>query len=202
MSYVGYIPVVKAFIQQVIPQECPLSMLEVGVDRGTTLVPLVAHLARFRKAFTAVGLDIKVQEQVQLMLMNLDLQGDQKAYCVEGNSLDILPKMVEQDMKFDVLLLDGDHNYHTVSKEMQLVEALTFPHSLVICDDYDGRWSERDLWYAERPDYEGVKLATAAVVTEKHGVKPAIDEWLTAHPEWHASQPIPGEPIMLRRRAP
>ena len=201
MSYHGYISLVKQYIHQAVPQERAPTVLEVGIDRGVTMIPIVAFLARTREAFAYVGLDIKVQEQVQTVISHLDLTQTQQAYCVEQNSLEALPKMVDQGMKFDVFLLDGDHNYHTVSEEMKYVEALTHPGSIVICDDYDGRWSDRDLWYTERPGYEDNKIATTKVETEKHGVKPAIDEWLDAHPEWQKAQPVKGEPVLLMRKA-
>jgi predicted O-methyltransferase YrrM len=201
VSYHGYIPLIKQYIHQQVPKERAPAILEVGIDRGVTLVPLVAFLARTRPAFNAVGVDILVQQQVQLVLQNLDLVQSQQAFCIEGNSLEVLPKMVEQGMKFDVILIDGDHNYHTVAEELKHLEALIQTGGLVIIDDYDGRWSERDLWYAERAGYEEVKIATTKVETEKHGVKPAVDEWLEAHPEWQKAQPVQGEPILLMRRA-
>lgn len=175
-------------------------LLEVGVDRGVTLIPLVAFLARTREAFIALGVDVLVQDQVKIMLSNLDLQKGQQAWCIEQNSLECLPKLIEQGLKFDVVLLDGDHNYHTVAEEMKHIEALTHNGSLIICDDYDGRWAERDLWYAEREGYEDNKNVTVKVDTDKHGVKPAIDEWLESHPEWQKAKPIPGEPILLLRK--
>lgn len=201
MAYHGYIPLIKQYIHQQVPKDRSPAILEVGIDRGVTLVPLVVFLARTRERFNAIGVDIMVQEQVQLMLTNLDLTPSQQAYCIEGNSLELLPKMVSQGMKFDVFLLDGDHNYHTVAKEMTYIEDLTHPGSLVVCDDYDGRWAEKDLWYAERGGYEENKHATGRIETEKHGVKTAIDEWLEAHPEWQKAQPIKGEPILLMRKA-
>ncbi len=199
MSYVGYIPLVKQFIHQQIPQDRAPTVLEIGIDKGTTLIPLAVFLARTRQQFTILGVDIKVQESVGLILSNLDLQAGQHVFCVEGNSLEVLPQMVEQKLKYDVVLLDGDHNYHTVSRELAQLDDLIHPTSLIIIDDYDGRWSEKDLWYAERPGYEDVKIATAKVETEKHGVKPAVDEWLAAHPEWQKAQPVPGEPVLLLR---
>lgn len=201
MAYHGFLPLIKQYLHQQVPKDRSPAILEVGIDRGVSLVPLVVFLARTRERFTAIGVDIMVQEQVQIMLANLDLAPTQQAYCIEGNSLDLLPRMVEQGMKFDVLLLDGDHNYHTVAKEMTYVEALTHPSSIVICDDYDGRWAEKDLWYSERPGYEENKVATARVETEKHGVKTAIDEWLESHPEWQKAKPVQGEPILLMRKA-
>lgn len=201
MSYHGYINVVKAFIDGCVPPDGVPTLLEIGVDRGVTMIPLVAFLARTRKSFSYVGVDIKAQEQVSIMLDNLDLTPDQRACLIEKNSLELLPLLVAQSAaKFDVILIDGDHNYHTVSEELKYVEALTYPTSIIICDDVFGRWSERDLFYSERPDYEDNKIATRKVETEKHGVKPAVDEWLSSHPEWHMYQPIKGEAVVLMKR--
>jgi predicted O-methyltransferase YrrM len=201
MAAHGYVNLLKQYLYQQLPKEHVPTVLEVGVDRGVMLLSLIVFLVRTRPQFVAIGVDILVQDQVKLMLQNIDRTPQQQAYCIEGNSLEVLPKMVDQGMKFDVLLLDGDHNYHTVSEELKHLEALTRPGAIVICDDYDGRWSERDMFYAERPGYEDVKIATPKVETDKHGVKPAIDEWLEEHPTWQKSQPIPGEPVLLMRKA-
>lgn len=198
VSYSGYVPIIKNFIQ-CIPQERPVSLLEIGIDRGTTLIPLVAYLARTRPQFIVVGLDVKVQEQVNIVLSHLDLQEGQQAFCIEGSSLDVLPKIISQNLKFDVVLIDGDHNYHTVSHELRMLEDLITPDAMVICDDYSGRWSERDLWYSERDGYQDVPGATKRVHTNKQGVKAAVDEWIASHPGWRAHQILIGEPVMLVR---
>jgi response regulator of citrate/malate metabolism len=140
-----------------------------------------------------------VQEQVTVVVANLDLTQTQQVYCVEQNSLEALPKLVEQGTKFDVIIIDGDHNYHTVAEEMKHIDALTYPESIVVIDDVYGRWGDRDLFYAERPGYEDNKNVTQRIDTEKHGVKPAVDEWLALHPEWKMSQPIQGETVLLMR---
>jgi predicted O-methyltransferase YrrM len=200
MSYHGLIPLVKQHIYQ-LPAGYAPSLLEVGVDRGVTFLTLSTFMARTRASFLALGIDVLVQEQVAIQLHHLDMKApEQAAFCVQGNSLEVLPKLIEQGLKFDVVLIDGDHNYYTVSSELQHLEALVGPTSIVVIDDYEGRWAERDLWYAERAGYEGVKDATRPVETEKHGVKAAVDEWLAAHPEWAKSQPVPGEPVMLMKQ--
>lgn len=199
MSYHGYIPTIKDFIHRCVPFDRSPAVLEVGIDRGTTMIPLVAFLARTRPRFMVVGIDVKVQEQVALMLSNLDLTSEQQAFCVEGNSLDVLPRLVGQGLRFDVVLIDGDHNYHTVSRELTSLDELVTAQSLVICDDYGGRWSERDLWYSERDGYQEVASATRRVETDKKGVKAAVDEWLAGHPAWTSSRPLAGEPIVLMR---
>lgn len=200
MSYVGYIPFLKQYLNSTLSPDHVPSVLEIGVDRGTTLVPLVVNLIRTRPRFLFVGIDVLVQEQLLLTVRNIDVTEEQRAYIIQDNSLTILPQLVKSNTKFDLLLIDGDHNYHTVSSELEYVESLTHPHSIVVVDDYDGRWSERDLWYVDRPGYEECKLATAKVETEKHGVKIAVDEWLERNPDWQLHKLLPGEPIMLTRK--
>ena len=191
----GYIPLIK---QRLFNVENP-SFLEVGVDRGVTFLSIATFLARTKQQFVAMGVDVLVQESTQLQLQNLDLQQGQHAYLINGNSLNVLPKMVEQGMKFDVIVLDGDHNYHTVSSELRHVTTLVNQNGAIIIDDYDGRWSERDLWYADRLGYEGNTETTKKVETDKHGVKPAVDEWLSQNVGWTLSKPLQGEPIVLMR---
>lgn len=196
MAYHGYVPSLKRFLAEI--KHAP-AVLEVGVDKGVMFLTLATFLARTREQFTIVGIDVKLHEQTMIQLAFLDRSKTQQAFLVQDNSLVALPKLVEQQMKFDVVLIDGDHNYHTVSRELELLEQITTPECVVIIDDYSGRWAEKDLWYAERDGYEDVSVATKKVETEKHGVKVAVDEWVASHPGWQLSQPISGEPVVLTR---
>lgn len=179
------------------------NVLEVGVDRGVTLVPITVFLARTREEFNVIGVDVLVQEQLKIVLCNLDLTQSQSVKLIEDNSLAVLPMMCDaiRDNRmstFDIVFLDGDHNYHTVSRELEHLDGLTRKGSIVLIDDYCGRWADKDLWYSERPEYSDNDKSTARVDTEKHGVKAAVDEYLGAYPNtWHSSQPIKGEPILL-----
>lgn len=179
----------------------PPTLLEVGVDTGASFITLSTFLARTRPEFVAVGIDIKIQDAVVVMLQNLDRdENKQRVILAQGNSLDLLPTLTAQNAKFDLLMIDGDHNYHTVKNEMTHVDALLAPGGVVVIDDYDGRWSDKDLWYAERAGYENVKDATQRVETEKHGVKIAVDEWLSVNTGWESAKLLAGEPILLRRK--
>ena len=40
-------------------------------------------------------------------------------------------------IKFDIVFLDGDHNYFTVYNELHLLQNLLHPRSVIICDDYN-----------------------------------------------------------------
>ena len=198
MAYHGYVQICKQYIDSL--QHVP-AILEVGTDKGITFIPLAAHLANTKTQFTMMGIDVMVQDSLSITLNGLGLKKDQQIFLIEGNSLEVIPKLVDQSIKFDLVLIDGDHNYHTVNKELESLESITHPHSLVIIDDYDGRWSSTDMWYAKRPGYKDNKIATKPIKGKKHGVKAAVDEFLKAKPEWKSYKPIPGEPIVLVKSA-
>jgi len=196
MAYHGYIPFIK---ESLFKLDNP-KVLEVGLDKGVTTIPTIVFLARAKKKFEFVGVDVLIQEPLLITLRNIDVSKEQKISLFQDNSLNILPKFVENSFKFDVVLLDGDHNYFTVSKELEHLNDLVSDGGLVIIDDYHGRWAEKDLWYAERDGYEKVETATKKVETQKHGVKPAVDEFLLSNSHWETFTLMNGEPIVLRKR--
>lgn len=197
MSYHGYIPYVKSFISQL---KHPPAVIEIGIDRGTTLIPLTTFLARTRQQFVLIGVDILVQESLSIILNNLDLQPQQQCRLIQQNSLTLLPMLVQEQMKFDVVLIDGDHNYHTVKKELKFLNDLTHKHSMVIIDDVYGRWENRDMWYSEREGYENVEIASQKVLSEKQGCNAAVNEFLENDQSWQAYRFIAtGEPVVLLR---
>lgn len=196
MAYHGYIPYMKNYLSSL---QAP-RVLEIGLDKGITTIPIVSSLARGKKKFEFLGIDILLQESLLIILRNLDYLEEQKVYLSQGNSLDILPDLSKMGVKYDLILIDGDHNYYTVKKELSYLPELCHENTVVVIDDYHGRWSDRDLWYSERPGYEEVMSSTKPVETEKHGVKPAVDEFLVDNPGWFLSSPIKGEPVILTKR--
>jgi len=196
MAYHGYIPHIKTFLAQ-IPEP---RILEVGLDKGITTIPLIAHLARSHTKSLYFGIDIHLQEALKLTLGFLTLAEKQTVQIYEGNSLEALPKLAAEGIQFDLILLDGDHNYYTVIRELGYLDTLTHSGSVVIVDDYHGRWAQRDLWYSEREGWGGVR-ATPRQETELQGVGTAVDAWIAENPHWELSTPLAqGEPAVLKRR--
>jgi len=174
-------------------------VLEIGIDKGQSTIPLCHNLSLLNRPFRYDGVDIKVQSQVKDLITNMarifyfQFEPAIKAYNVrffERNSLDLLPKLIEFGEKYNLILLDGDHNYHTVYNELMLVDKMTMPSTLIICDDYNTKWAYEELYYSERKEYANNLLATPKQDSEKKGVRPAIEDfvkqsknkWALVHP--------------------
>ena len=48
---------------------------------------------------------------------------------------------------FDMYLIDGDHNYYTVSNELRLIHGKASNHPVLLFNDVAGTWARKDLYY-------------------------------------------------------
>jgi len=205
MAYHGYYTFMKQFLSE-FPSP---SVLEIGVDKGQTYLPLLHHLS-FKDNFLLVGVDVHVRDDLQITLnamqMNLKNYENQMCYLHRESSLEYLPKITSQlpeehDGLFHMILVDGDHNYYTVKKEFEHIPKILRTGGLIMFDDYDGRWSHKDEYFSEFEEYKDNELATKRVDTEKKGVKPAVDEFLKENEEWEMFQPDgDGEVVFIFRK--
>jgi len=203
MAYWGYFDFLKAFIKET-KIERP-QILEIGVDKGQFFIPLLHFLSMEFNSFSITGCDIYYRDEllVKLELIKKNLKETQEFFCYCESSLTLLPKILNSPRDllksrtgliessdpnekglFDIILIDGDHNYYTVKKEFEYMPGLLKKGGLIIFDDYSGRWAEKDEYFSEFPLYEGNKLATPRQETEKRGVKLAVDEFLEENLEF------------------
>lgn len=176
-------------------------ILEIGVDRGQTTIPLMFWLSHNKPQHHFTAVDIRLDPSLEVILKYSRILGSPFLTFHVRNSLELL-KELPADEKFDLVLVDGDHNYHTVSQELELLKSHVHYGTLIIVDDYSGRWAERDLFYSERDTHQNIDIATKPVETEKHGVRPAVDEFLAANPQWEKAILMQGEPVVLYMKDP
>ena len=178
MAYHGYIKFISEYstvINKI--QNKPVKILEIGVDTGISLFSLNNNLNIQKVPFEYTGVDIKIQNHIPVMQWSFMqvFPKKTKIKLINENSLAYLKDCNE---KFDIIMIDGDHNYETVKQELLFLKKISHEHTLVVCDDYLGRHAYTDLYYSERPGYEDNKLATKRQESDKQGVKIAIDEFL------------------------
>ncbi len=187
MAYHGYIPTIHKYLMN---YENP-KILEIGVLSGITTFSLIHRLSHTHGDFLYEGVDIIIRSDITETLQAIEPGG--RVNLHEMNSLEFLKK---NKNVYDVILIDGDHNYYTVSKELSYLNTISHENSLIIIDDYHGKWAEEDLWYGEKEEFKS-ELATKKVKTEKCGVKPAVDDFLKENKQWTKNISFIGEPLVL-----
>ena len=195
------------------PEHKGVAILEIGVDRGQMTVPFVSNLIARNLDFRYDAVDIMLRDSLKTMLWHMPRnQKSQQIRLFQSNSLWILPSMSQctsskhgdqlesgnavdttQTGPYDIILIDGDHNYITLYNELRLSVSLSTSATFVIVDDYNTRWAEEDMYYHNRPGFENAdttdpKLLKASPIfsceTGKHGVRAAVDDFLKEHPKW------------------
>lgn len=185
MSYLGF---TKILSRDFLKNFRKPRVLEIGIDTGQTAIPLIANLSNMFDEFTYTGIDIKIKEdfleqlsQINNISVNVlgDEQGKKNIELHQTNSLDWLS--LTRGKKYDLILVDGDHNFYTVYHEISMLENFKHEKTLIVCDDYQGRYANKDMFYKEREEYKNNDLLHTPVKLEKQGVKSAIDYYVNAN---------------------
>ena len=182
MSYLGFAKIlVRDFLKNI---DNP-RILEVGLDRGQTTLPLIHNMCFNLNKFQYVGIDVKINDCLAEQLTQFEditYQNREKSNkhitLYEINSLNWLHHNKDKGTLYDLILLDGDHNYYTVYNELRFLEKYTHNHSLIVCDDFNGRYASKDLFYKERDTHKDNKLLHDPVKLERQGVGVAIRDYL------------------------
>ena len=208
MSYTGCIPLISDYCSWLhySVQKPTLRILEIGVDTGQTTIPLIHNLIHDKVKFHWTGVDIRPDHLVgtQLSLMkgvhlvnagkpfNDDIHIGTADYII-SNSRGFLyhyTKDPNSDM-FDVVLIDGDHNYDTVAEELSHLNSITHNMSLVICDDYGGKHAGKDDFYINKKSHANLKHVSKDLDMglDKGGVTKAVDEFIAMGKNWNLMRP-------------
>jgi hypothetical protein len=203
MSYLGFTrSICRYYLSQI---DFP-KVLEIGVDKGQTAIPLIQNLCTTKRQFMYAGIDVLLSrdliEQIgQFENMSVswhDDLTDRVVMMFEENSLDWLGNNQDSSLKFDLILIDGDHNYYTVFNELNLIQAIIKPTTLIVCDDFQGRYSEKDMFYSEREEYKDVPDMTPRKITKKSGIRSAVIDFRDQSPlSWRVDTFGPSDPCFL-----
>ena len=88
---------------------------------------------------------------------------------------------MQNSLKYDLILVDGDHNYATVLSELSFLKDMCHPTTVIVCDDFGGRYANEDLYYSETEGYENNSKATKREdfsVADKQGVSQAVIDFV------------------------
>ncbi len=117
-------------------------VIEVGAEQGNTTALLLERAARRGK-----GVVHAIDPAPRFDVSEWELAHGDTFRCHRGRSLDLLPAIGPAD----AVLIDGDHNYFTVSRELALLEQLaasaSVPLPVVFVHDVGWPYGRRDLYY-------------------------------------------------------
>jgi|TARA_E500000305_G_scaffold81903_1_gene67758 predicted O-methyltransferase YrrM len=217
MAYHGYVH----FISQFAGVFNAPSILEIGVDKGQSLFPIANNLSKVctnsDKSFLYTGVDVLIRDHVEIAsgLINQTNWNDASKIGLiqvfEENSLDVMPHLIKNNLRYSTILIDGDHNYATVSKELEYSLDLIHERGIIVCDDYDGKGGQQDEYFSNAPNFYRDEQITEPMTklikkeddnsNNRTGVKDAVDEFLENNPEWAKYKFFTGEePVVLYRK--
>lgn len=199
MAYHGYIKKICEYASVLFnSKKETIKILEIGIDTGISMFAINNNLNLLKVPFEYTGLDVLVQSHISIIDYTFfQLFNENKNNFIKINSLEYLK---ECNDTFDIILIDGDHNYNTVYKELSYIDKISHENTLIVCDDYNGRWSKKDLYYSERKGYEDNEIATKKIESEKKGVGTAIDDFLKENPQYFSFFMMKGEPICIIKK--
>jgi glycosyltransferase involved in cell wall biosynthesis len=120
----------------------PKSLVEIGVDTGGNTCHLLEFCQRHRATLQAIDPDPKIDVQEWRQ------QYGESFVFYRSLSLNAIPRLGQ----FDVVLIDGDHNWYTVFHELKLIQErsreLAQPFPLILLHDVGWPYGRRDMYYA------------------------------------------------------
>ena len=183
-------------IQSILDERKPKTILEIGVLRGECTLKLLewcsangAHLT----SLDPVTWEGDLPDEVKLPLQGYKYKRGQSGFedwtivpkgieevfrrgldvhwtCVKKRSLDYLGS--PEFSGSEVYLIDGDHNYYTVSRELELIHRHRNPQDILLFNDISGVWARRDHYYD--PEF----IPDEWIGGRKQGVLTAIHDFL------------------------
>ena len=168
MSYLGFS---KLLVRDFLTNFNNPKVLEIGLDVGQTTLPMIHNMSVHLGQLS--GIHIKDFDKNK---------GKKNVEIYEANSLEWLYANINQEKiyeSYDLIMIDGDHNYYTVFNELAMLENLTHNHTLIVCDDYQGRYRDKDLFYVERDTHRKNIHLREPVRLERQGVGQAIDDYVS-----------------------
>ncbi len=154
-------PFFESVIRPLLAALAPRVLVEVGSEAGLSTRRLLAfcheHGAVLHAVDPAPRLDLAAWQR----------EHGERLVFHRGRSLEVLPRLPA----YDAIFIDGDHNWYTVTGELQAVERMAATHHrplpLTVLHDVGWPYGRRDLYYAPQDIPEEHRQAHA-----RRGMRP------------------------------
>lgn len=162
----------------IIRQIKPRRILEIGAEAGLDTRHLLAHCRD-----TGCHLDIIETRPSQELIELLGLFGSEVCSLHVGKSTDLIDRIAAPD----VVMLDGDHNWHTVYTELGMFKRQALadgqPIPLILAHDCAWPYARRDMYY-NPDDFDDTQRRPYAYKGILPGVSALVDNGMNG---WYAN---------------
>lgn len=161
----------ESYIRSILNRRNPQTILEIGVLRGDSTLQILEWCAESGAHLTSldpVEWEGDLPEDVKRPMEGYEYKRGQEGFddwtitpkgleevfrrgldanwtCVKRRSLDYMNS--DEFGGFELYLIDGDHNYYTVTRELELMHQHFKPGDIALFNDVAGDYAKRDMYY-------------------------------------------------------
>lgn len=122
-------------IIEIIKSPSVVNVLEIGFNAGSSADIILGN----NPNINLVSFDIGSHDYVSLAEKYINEKYPNRHKLIIGDSTKTIP-LYETDIKFDVIFIDGGHEYHTVIADLTNCHKLAHENTIVMLDDYSANY--------------------------------------------------------------
>ena len=120
------------FLKNIVNNESIINVMEIGFNAGHSAELFLSS----NKNINLVSFDIGAGECVNLGKKFIDTTYPGRHTLIIGDSLNTIPKYIkEENKKFDIIFIDGGHDYNVAKSDLFNCKELAHNKTIVILDD-------------------------------------------------------------------
>ena len=129
----------------------PINILELGAYEGRSAIFMLENFCKHKDS-KITTVDWELNEAKETLEKNIQICDSNKLKYIEGNFFDVLPKLLVEKNKYDLIYIDGGKESKTTIFQIILAWQLLEKNGILYMDDYE--WGVNPL-KEERPK-EGI----------------------------------------------